>query len=711
MLRLFRFVCALALMFSAGSAVLEAQDKSSSGGRSEMILVDKAASFASIILPKDPTMYTKIAATDLAEYIWKVSGVKPEIIEGAPNSLPAHAIWVGFQSKLKEVFPGTDFEFKHPEEILIKCDGRNLAIVGHDVWDPKAMNIKGGTTKEERSSYLAGFQFGDRDVEGYQFEYGTVNAVYSFLQDKLGIRWIWPGNDGEVIPKQERIALKPFEFRYTPKIRMRQSLFAHQAIYKQGGAPGTASGDWVRRQRVQLDSLYVPFGHGFVDWYPRFFKTHPEYFALQPNGTRDDKGDRECDAKLCDSNPAVWDQWLRDVADIIEKNPHRRVFIASFNDGFGRGYCVCEKCRAWDSPEAEHRVIMYDDTKINGYAMSDRQVMLANMLARKLKEKYPDKDYLVQIRASGFCRPAPIKAVPDDNVVIVNCAAFLMDPDAFDTYSPVEAKFIDTFEAWSKKTKNQIWRPGIPDWGRWKTGGPAVIVKAGEVYKRIAAIGVLGISPDVIVCHWATQGPLYYLLTQLTWNPDLKIDEIMDDYYKSGFGPAAEDIKAYWTMLEKNNYEIQTYERQEARQQKGGKSWIESFSPEFFKEAYALLDKAAEKTSKAGKEYSDRVAFVRAGLDYLRLNTENQILANQIITAKNPDPELKEKMRANWNQIEDIVKKHPQALNKKMITNVSNEYMGYIHPDSDHKAILEKRLRQQKSMVKKPMPGQDRESE
>ena len=98
---------------------------------------------------------------------------------------------------------------------------------------------------------------------------------------------------------------------------------------------------------------------------------------------------------------------------------------------------------------------------------------------------------------------------------------------------------------------------------------------------------------------WATQGPMYYLMAQLAWNPDRPVDEIMDDYYRTGFGPAAEDIEAYWNLLETNRIAIQPDKSTE-----GVKTWAEAFNPEFFKTAYALLDKSAVKAAQAGKEYS-----------------------------------------------------------------------------------------------------------
>ncbi|MBL9082672.1 MAG: hypothetical protein JNK76_12740 [Planctomycetales bacterium] len=114
---------------------------------------------------------------------------------------------------MKELFPDTDREFKHPEEILLKADEKHLVIVGRDDWDPMAMSIPGGKTPAERQSHLVGFPFANRDVEGFQSKYGTVNAVCTFLQDKHGIRRLWPGTAGEVVPQRTRIALEPFEFR------------------------------------------------------------------------------------------------------------------------------------------------------------------------------------------------------------------------------------------------------------------------------------------------------------------------------------------------------------------------------------------------------------------------------------------------------------------------------------------------------------------
>ena len=131
------------LMMANGYTMQQKEDAKKNASKvPPLILVDKGASLAPIIVFKDAPPMTRKAADELAAYIEKVGGAKPQVIEGLPDPLPEKAIWVGFQPKLKELFPKTDFDFKYPEEILIACDGKNLVIAGRDRWDPLHMVVK-----------------------------------------------------------------------------------------------------------------------------------------------------------------------------------------------------------------------------------------------------------------------------------------------------------------------------------------------------------------------------------------------------------------------------------------------------------------------------------------------------------------------------------------------------------------------------------------
>ena len=371
----------------------------------EFVLVDRGLEPAPIVIYADAPPRTRAAAVELADYVEKICGKRPRIIDGEPQPLPERAIWVGIQPAMKSLFPNVDFEFKHPEETLIVVGEKHAVVAGRDQWDPAQLSVEAK----------------DGTIVGKQREYGTVNAVYSFLQDQLGVRWFWPGELGEDVIPSERIALPALERRYHPQIRSRGGVFHYSSLGNKGYG---RSHDWTLRQRLQLDSLEMSGGHGFGDWWDRYHEKYPEIFALQPDGTRSGFPSPH-NAKLCISNPKVWELWLEDVAAALEKDPNLELFNASANDGWASGHCVCEHCRAWDHPEGEPRLFNWYKQNETHPALSDRDVTFANKLGELLKQKYPDKNYRVLMMSYGHSRPVPVKARPADNVCDVDRRQFL----------------------------------------------------------------------------------------------------------------------------------------------------------------------------------------------------------------------------------------------------------------------------------------------
>lgn len=50
-------------------------------------------------------------------------------------------------------------------------------------------------------------------------------------------------------------------------------------------------------------------------------------------------------------------------------------------------------------------------------------------------------------------------------------------------------------------------------------------------------------------CYFASNGLNYYILLKLMWNPNLDIENLINDYCEKGFGKAAPDIKNYYNEL------------------------------------------------------------------------------------------------------------------------------------------------------------------
>ncbi|MFW6457592.1 MAG: DUF4838 domain-containing protein [Planctomycetota bacterium] len=626
-------------------------------GADELVLVADGESLAPVVVFKDAPPKTRRAADELSEYIEKIAGVRPEVIEGEPDPVPDSAIWVGYQSVMDELFPDLEFKFEYPEEILIAANEDHLVIAGRDRWDPDNLVIEGGR----------------QTINGKQQEYGTVNAVYTFLQDYLDVRWLWPGETGLDIVEQKNLAFSPFQFRYHPQFRFRGGLFNFSRL----GNIASPTYEWVRLQRLQLHSLDMPVGgHAYTDWWERFHEDHPEYFALQPDGTRSGFPAPRT-VKICQSNPAVWERWISDVEEKLERDPNQNVFTAAPNDGWHSGWCICEHCRAWDHPDGELRSFRWEGIAQHYVALSERHITYYNHLARLLKERFPDRTMYVRGGAYGHSRPAPIEAVPDENVIVASVANFLLRPDNTDRGSPNDTPHREQFRAWGEVAHHVVWRPNTGSPAGWQQGLPDVPVRQTiNDFKFVAENNGLGVAVDSIWEHWSTQGPMYYVMAQLTWDPEQDAEMLLDDYYRRGFGPAADQIRDYWELLE------DTREKYAA----GSEAYYDIYDSAFFEEAYSLLDQAAENVGNDVIKYKERIAFLRVGLDYTRLMTANRELMAQFRASDEQDMDLAEQITKNWEEIGRISAEYPEAMNWRRLEPRHGRTAGY-HPEGSQAGL------------------------
>lgn len=629
----------------------------------EFVLVEAGAEPAPIVVFSGAPPRTRDAAVELADYVEKICGRRPKLIDGEPQPLPERAVWVGVQPAVKKLFPQIDFEFQHPEETLIVVGAKHAVVAGRDRWDPNRLDA---VTR-------------DGPVTGKQQEYGTVNAVYTFLQDQLGIRWLWPGELGEDVVRRERIVVAEQERRYHSHIRGRGGVFNFSALGNKGY--GRAH-DWTRRQRLQLDSLELGGGHGFGDWWDRFHDKHPEIFALQPNGERDGHPNPH-NAKLCMSNPKVWELWLQDVADGLAKNPTLELFNASPNDGWASGHCVCEQCRAWDHPDGEPREFHWLNHKETRPALSDRDVTFANQLGELLKQKYPDKNYRVLMMSYGHSRPVPIKARPADNVIISNVANFLGRTGLVDRGSTRGDTYRKQFEGWAKILPSMIWRPNTGSPAGWQQGLPDLSIEQTiRDLRDVAAANCEGIFIDAVWEHWSTQGPQLYIMAQLAWNPQADAAAVLNDYYERGFGPAAKPIREYFQAWETERMKFTATDGES-----GVFNFPKLYTDDRLQAQQARLDRAAADVPP-DSVYARRVAFVQAGLDYTRLTVKNIGLMDGYWKTK--DAAVAGQVKENWSKIEQLLAASAPAINAAPVRPQTPRMAG-LHPDYPAKKVKKAR--------------------
>ena len=639
----------------------------------DLILVAKDTPPAPIIVFKNAPPRTRDAAVTLAEYIEKISGQRPAVLDGAPMPLPERAIWVGVQPVVMTLFPKTDFDFNHAEETLIAAGEKHLVIAGRDRWLPGHMEAKGRLAMKT-------------DI---QQEYGTANAVYSFLQEQLGVRWLWPGEEDVI--QNERIAIAPMEHRYHPQIRSRGGLLVRTSL---GDNKESAEELWARFQRVQLDSMDMSGGHGFGDWWDKYGAAHPDYFAAAPDGSRKAVKPSVSNTKLCASNPKVWQQWLEDISIKVRADPLLRVINVSPNDGYTSGHCTCTNCLAWDHPDGEKMEWGFGGgVKYQGVSQTDRDVRFANTLARMLKERFPDRELFVQLNAYGLARNPPIGIKPEDNVIISSVANFHLR-------SPADRKLsMSQHAGWAKVSKHLMWRPNLGSPAGLSWGMPDVaMTQAGEDFRFAADTHCLGLYFDLFWQHWANQGPHYYGLAHLAWNPQVDVASVMDDYYERGFGTAEADVKAYWQLLERTRMDFVAEEPSRHR----AFDLPKKYTPELFAQAQAHLDAAAKKLAAADEKYRRRLHFIQYGLDYAKLVVDTRAWMQKLEASKGQDANAKVKVQANWTRAEQMKQEAPaHAINWQAVFRKpdngggdGNKRVMGLHPDAPLSGRTLKELRE-----------------
>jgi len=578
---------------------------SGENARAVDLVKDGKAALPIVISEKAPES-AKQAAAELAKALGRISGATPQVVNALPEGAKG-AIWVGSHDTLPQMFPGVDLTWKHSEEILILSRGQNVALLGRD-----------------------------RQVDGIETESGTANAVFTFIQKNLGVRWLWPGALGEDFPSNATVSVGDLEYRFHP-IFVQRSVFRN--LHKSSlGSPATL---WCLRERIYYDSFDFPAGHAFGDWWDKYGKDRPELFALQPDGTRGTFPERANRKKLCESNPAVWQQWLVQAEEELAANPAQRVINGAPNDSANSGICVDPKTKAWDHPKGKlWRYEWAGGVSKEEPAMTNRYVTFWNHLARLLKEKFPTKDVFVGGLAYGPSKPAPIDLNVAENVAIgyVGHLPMLDDRRREEEYAEIAE--------WGKSTKNLFFRPNVALYSGGFHAIPAVTFKNTiKDFRFLAENGCRGLIIDTLPDHWGTQGPMYYLMSQLAWDPLQDGEAVLADYYARAFGPAAKPMRAYFDVMEAAHQAI--IERADwihsGRMAKPLSEFMiaEAFTPDVLAKGREHLKKAAA-LAKGNTRYSERVLFFSKGVDFTEQLIATMKVMNRVRESEGKDVEAVE---------------------------------------------------------------------
>lgn len=549
----------------------------------DLVLVRDGRSPVPIIIPQEASPALQDAADDLAHHLFLISGAKPKVSQGVPQPMPDAAIWVGYQPVLLGLLPGIDLELHKPEEILFASNSQHLAILGRDRFDARG-----------------------------QIEFGTPNAVYTFLEKHLHVRWLWPGELGTDIQRRSTISIAPMNERFAPIFRDRTFRFPRSPDVNE---PNRRWWDHHQRSRGSLTSNAQ---HAFANWWELYHQTHPQYFAQQADGTRGLGGLSAHSAKLCVSNPAVAEQWLEQTQRLLLANPQITMIGASPNDG--SGWCECANCMAWDHPDAP-----MDDR--GRKSLTERYVKFWNRLTRGLKQRYPDRDLIVDVMAYSRYMAPPVATTLEDNIAVSYVGNFPIGSQK----DRIERK--EHWLAWSRHASMLRYRPNMfwYDGGVW--GLPSIAIQRTiEDFRFLAEQRCVGLDIDSIMLNWSTHGPQLYLIAQLAYNPMADGKAVLADYYQRGFGPAADAVERYfnlWDIAHKRVVDDPSF-RSGGNQRYSVLELLQrEYTPELLDQAQAILDEAKAAASQGSQTHRKRVEFIESGLAFTRLQLQiMQAMAN-----------------------------------------------------------------------------------
>lgn len=367
-------------------------------------------------------------------------------------------------------------------------------------------------------------------------EKGTLYGVYTFFDKYLGYRcysptvFKYPTLSDIVIPSG-------IVDTQIPVNEYRNTLYhvAFDPFYKNWHKLDLAEPEW---------GLWV---HTFETLMPpeKYFKEHPEYFALV-DGKRVARQAREyLGAQLCLSNPDVLRIIIENLGEEMKKKPEAKYWSVSQNDTWGYPdldyNCTCNSCAAIDK-------------EFGG--PSGSIITFVNKVAKH----FPDK--IISTLAYRYSRGTPVNLKPDSNVNIMLCTIECNRECPIEKDS-ANLDFCKDFEAWGKLTNNILMWDYVVQFHNYMAPFPNLR----NLQPNIQYFTRNKVNAQFQQGNYWKGGEFSelrpYLIARLLWNPDTDIKKELDDFLTGYYEEAAPYISQYIEQihdeLEKSGLKLSIY--------------------------------------------------------------------------------------------------------------------------------------------------------
>ncbi|MBQ6474345.1 MAG: DUF4838 domain-containing protein [Victivallales bacterium] len=432
------------------------------------------------------------AAEELRTYLQKIGGVELPLgrqVTGRPRTI---AIGTAAGTPGNMALAG---EANRPEEFEVTSDGTRLLLTGSL---PRAV----------------------------------LYAVYSFLEQELGCRWYWPGEDGEFVERLE-------EFEMPVIHRHEKAAFPHRELTPCGWHRHAPTETWMARNYLNRGSRtesirdkmgFIRGGGGhLVAVKQKLFPEHPEWFSLL-DGRREARG-----YAGCWSNPDFTAHVVRNIVDHSRRNNLEMLNIFPA-DIVPR--CECDACT--QEPDRSQR--WYD------YYWK---------LQCLIRQEIPE------MRFSGIAYQeymTPPRGKVQGLEYVQHCqynrcyVHGLLSPDCL-----LNQKVMEQLSSWQRKATMGIYgyhfdvfnRPlYLPVWNVLQDEARICRDRGLVMMKTEMSVRY----PENVPRHELT--PIAhrlanYAYARLLWNPDLDLERLIDDWCRRLYGAASAPMKQYHLEMAK----------------------------------------------------------------------------------------------------------------------------------------------------------------
>ena len=399
-------------------------------------------------------------------------------------------------------------------------------------------------------------------VQGEALE-GVSYAVYEIL-DRLGCRWILPGELGEVIPSLKKVELPVMDLKASAATGSRGVWYADDAF----------------KRRNRMGGFRFTAGHALEGYITKEqLEAHPDWNA-EIGGKRTL---HRCDVghRLCWANPEV----SAAVADTITARLDKAYSpCVSISPGDGVNFCECAECKALDTGDW--------DPSMACTSITDRYIHFANRIAERVVKKHPDVKlgFLAYVQ---FTRP-PLREKLHPILIpqlapITYCRAHTLD----DPTCPSRQQLKPILDGWGKVSRNIAMYEYYFHLAEVAAPFPAIRRNLVELPVQYAN-NVTMWTPETMP-NFESFTPGMYLGIRMSWYPKSNPQDILNEFYTRFYGAASAQMEDYWQYID----DCWTTVPEHAG---CGFGYTRRFTPERMAEARKLMN-AALKACKTVMEY------------------------------------------------------------------------------------------------------------